>query len=82
MKFISRRSVGGDEGAKKGEEYAREIALLVNEGEGIQLIIVAGMEYATLVERTGIDGIPQRDVITHVVGDNLADESCLNERRI
>jgi hypothetical protein len=63
---------GGSEGSSTGENYAREIAALINSHEGIQLVIVAGMEYATLVERQGHDG-PVRDVITHVVGDNIGD---------
>lgn len=64
----------GAEGSETGENYAREIALLVNEGEGVQLVIVAGMEYALLVERQGIPGsIAQKDVISHVVGDNIGD---------
>ncbi|WP_114937575.1 hypothetical protein [Mucilaginibacter endophyticus] len=64
----------GAEGSETGENYAREIALLVNEGEGVQLVIVAGMEYALLVERQGMPGsYGQKDVITHVVGDNIGD---------
>lgn len=46
---------GGDEGSKTGADYAREIATLVNEGDGIQLVVVAGMEYAVFVEGNGID---------------------------
>ena len=49
---------GGTEGEKTGLEYAQEIALLVNEG-GLQLIIVAGMGYASFVEDNDID------VLTH-----------------
>ncbi|MBB6126961.1 hypothetical protein [Mucilaginibacter lappiensis] len=60
----------GEEGSTTGEDYAREIAALIDMHEGIQLVIVAGMEYAVLVERTGYQG-KQRDVITHVVGDNI-----------
>lgn len=63
----------GDEGSATGEKYAREIATLIDNYDGIQLIIVAGMEYATFVERVGMDGGIQHDVITHVVGDNLGD---------
>jgi hypothetical protein len=61
----------GSEGSKTGTDYAREIGALINDHEGIQLVIVAGMEYATLVERVGVNGAAQRDVITHVVGDNI-----------
>jgi hypothetical protein len=63
----------GSEGSKTGEDYAREIGSLINEHEGIQLVIVAGMEYAVFVERVGYKGVKQRDVISHVVGDNLRD---------
>lgn len=65
----------GGEGSATGERYAREIATLIDLYEGIQLVIVAGMEYATFVERAGIDGVAH-DVITHVVGDNI--ENALN----
>lgn len=37
-------------GSQTGENYAREIAVLVNEGDGVQLVIVAGMEYASFLE--------------------------------
>ena len=50
---------GGAEGSQIGKAYAEEIALLVNEGEGVQMVIVAGMEYAVFVEGNGID------VLTH-----------------
>lgn len=54
---------GGTDGEKIGSMYAREIALLVNEPDTVFLIVVAGMEYASLVEsRTG----NPRDVITHI----------------
>ncbi|WP_183560684.1 hypothetical protein [Mucilaginibacter sp. SP1R1] len=62
----------GELGSKTGEDYAREIAALINSYQGVQLVIVAGMEYATLVERTGYKG-KQRDVITHIVGNNIGD---------
>lgn len=42
---------GAPEGAKVGEDYAREIATYSQE-EGVQAIIVVGMEYASLVEAT------------------------------
>ena len=48
----------GAEGNQTGEDYAREIALLADEGEGVMLILVAGMDYAKLVEAT------ERDVIS------------------
>lgn len=50
---------GGAEGSKTGNDYAKEIAALVNEGDGVQLVIVAGMEYAVFVEDRDID------VLTH-----------------
>jgi hypothetical protein len=55
----------GAEGLATGEDYAREIATLIDIYEGVQLVLVAGMEYAVLVERQG------KDVISHVVGDNI-----------
>jgi hypothetical protein len=55
----------GDEGHKTGIAYAREIALLIDDGD-IYLLFVAGMDYASFVQaREGTD------VIEHVVGDNL-----------
>ena len=50
---------GGSEGSKTGSDYAKEVALLVNEGEGVQLVVVAGMEYAIFLEGKDID------VLTH-----------------
>ena len=44
---------GGAEGSANGLEYAREIAA-ANQ-KGIVLIVVAGMNYATYVERRGYD---------------------------
>ncbi|WPU91795.1 hypothetical protein SNE25_20980 [Mucilaginibacter sabulilitoris] len=64
----------GAEGSDTGEKYAREIATLIDIHEGVQLVIVAGMEYAVLVERQGIEGQERKDVITHVVGDNIEAE--------
>jgi hypothetical protein len=55
----------GDGGHKTGISYIKEIALLVD-GDEIQLIFVAGMEYASLVQAKG------KDVIYNVIGDNLA----------
>jgi hypothetical protein len=50
---------GGTEGTVEGKAYAEEIALLVNDREGIHIVIVAGMEYAIFVEGHNID------VLTH-----------------
>ena len=44
----------GDEGHKQGIAYAREIALLLDDGDTM-LIFVAGMEYASILEDNGID---------------------------
>jgi hypothetical protein len=64
----------GAEGSATGEDYARYVATLINEYQGVQLVIVAGMEYALLVERQGMPGgSGSKDVITHVVGDNIGD---------
>lgn len=51
--------INGSEGTATGKAYAEEIASLVNEGEGVQIVIVAGMEYAVFVEGNSID------VLTH-----------------
>lgn len=48
---------GAPEGSKTGDDYAREIALLIDEGEGVALVCVAGMEYAFFVESKGFDVI-------------------------
>lgn len=48
---------GGTEGEQKGEDYAREIALLVDEADGVMLVMVAGMEYAAFVKAKGYDVI-------------------------
>jgi hypothetical protein len=55
----------GSEGNKQGIAYAEEMALLLDDGE-IRLVVVAGMEYAALVEAT------DHDVIT---GSSLKFES-------
>lgn len=48
----------GSLGSQTGENYAREIALLINEGDSIELVIVAGMDYASIVqEAKGFDVI-------------------------
>lgn len=44
----------GSQGTEIGLNYAKEIAGLVQE-DGIQMVIVAGMEYALFVERKGYD---------------------------
>ena len=46
----------GDEGTKQGHAYAEEVALLIDEGD-IMLIVVAGMDYAYYVEAKGYDVI-------------------------
>lgn len=51
----------GSEGAKHGENYAREIATLVDDG-GVILICVAGEKYAALVEDKGKDVISGTDL--------------------
>lgn len=48
---------GATEGSETGDNYAKEIALLVDEGEGVSLICVAGMEYAYFVESKGYEVI-------------------------
>ena len=46
----------GDQGTTEGIKYAEEIALLLDDGD-IMLIVVAGMEYAYFVEAKGYDVI-------------------------
>jgi hypothetical protein len=46
----------GDQGTAKGIKYAEEIALLLDDGD-IMLIVVAGEEYAYFVEAKGYDVI-------------------------
>lgn len=48
---------GAPEGSGKGDEYAREIASYVNDGQGVLLVCVAGMEYAYFVQSKGYDVI-------------------------
>ncbi|RYF26558.1 MAG: hypothetical protein EOO42_01265 [Flavobacteriales bacterium] len=48
---------GGSKGAETGKSWAREVGLLVNEYQGIQLVVVAGMEYGIFVESKGFDVI-------------------------
>jgi hypothetical protein len=46
----------GDEGHKQGIAYAREIALLLDDGD-VFIVVVAGMEYASFLEDNGHDVI-------------------------
>lgn len=48
---------GATEGAEVGRAWAREVSYVANEHEGIQMIIVAGMEYAVFVQSKGYDVI-------------------------
>lgn len=54
----------GGEGHKIGIAYLREIASLIDDGD-VYLLFVAGMEYASFVQKKG------KDVIDHVIGDNI-----------
>ena len=58
---------GGTVGEQVGLSYLQEIAVLVDEPGQVILLFVAGMEYASFVQTV------KRDVIYHVIGDNLAD---------
>ena len=53
---VTRKTPGGtgDEGAKKGYEYARQIAE-GKDSKGIVAVVVAGMDYALYVESQGYD---------------------------
>lgn len=44
---------GGKEGSKEGEAYAKQLASQYGIGSGIALIVVAGMNYASYVQRRG-----------------------------
>lgn len=48
---------GATEGAETGKAWAAEVRLQINEHEGIQMVIVAGMEYAVYVQTKGYDVI-------------------------
>jgi hypothetical protein len=48
---------GAPEGSVTGDAYAREIASYVNDGQGVLLVCVAGMEYAYFVQSKGYDVI-------------------------
>lgn len=47
---------GGTEGAETGKRWAEEVGLMVKE-DGVQLVIVAGMDYAVFVQSKGYDVI-------------------------
>lgn len=51
----------GDSGAKKGTRYAKEIARQFP--EGIVLIVVAGMNYASYVSSTGRDVLDSAELL-------------------
>ncbi len=55
----------GPEGRAKGIAFAQEVALLQATDHQLLAIIVAGEDYASVVEAL------DRDVISHVVGDNF-----------
>lgn len=48
---------GGTVGEDRGEELAERLALYGDYGDGIVLVMVAGMEYAAFVKAKGIDVI-------------------------
>ena len=51
----------GDSGAKSGIQYAKEVARQFP--EGIVLIVVAGMNYASFVSATGRDVLDSAELL-------------------
>ena len=49
--------VAGTEGQEVGEDYAKFILSLIDDGEGLSMALVAGEEYALFVEAKGKDVI-------------------------
>lgn len=57
----------GEHGNTVGREMAERLALYSSGRDGIIVVFVAGENYAELVQTT------ERDVIWHVIGDNLGE---------
>ena len=53
--------LNGEEGSKKGEAFAKELADKYD--KGIALIVVAGMEYAVYVEDRGYDVLMSGEIL-------------------
>lgn len=49
--------VSGTEGQEVGEDYAELVLSLIDEGDGLSMVLVAGMEYAFYLEAQGKDVI-------------------------
>lgn len=63
----------GEEGAKKGEALATEVASTVG-NEGLCLILVAGMNYAVYVERMGLNVLDSAKLLAKVEAKELIDD--------
>lgn len=55
----------GEHGTTLGREMAERLAVYGKESEGVNMVFVAAESYASIVQTT------ERDVINHVIGDNL-----------
>lgn len=55
-----RRGAGGVSGSKKGREFLRK--LISENGDGLVLIVVAGMPYAAYVEAMGLDVLDSAEI--------------------
>lgn len=55
----------GEHGTTLGREMAERLAVYGKESEGVNMVFVAAENYASIVQTT------ERDVIHHVIGDNL-----------
>lgn len=61
------------EGVKTGEEYAKEVAGQYT-GNGIQLVVVAGMNYAKYVHNKGYDVLDTAELLADKLIEDLKDE--------
>lgn len=55
----------GEHGTSLGREMAERLAVYGKNSEGVNMVFVAAENYASIVQTT------ERDVIYHVIGDNL-----------
>lgn len=55
----------GEHGTTLGREMAERLAVYGKESDGVNMVFVAAESYASIVQTT------ERDVINHVIGDNL-----------
>ena len=55
----------GEHGTTLGRDMAEKLAVYGKNSEGVNMVFVAAESYASIVQTT------ERDVINHVIGDNL-----------